>query len=186
MCPTLTLAGAHRFNAASTVSTPTTVATCRSIRQRGWRNMCSTTSPRKSPRTTLPRTTFRPLFNDSNRKKLPDTSWSVASGFFLRPVGDDFCVFLSCRPLRSVSKSKLVWVIGPLICGTGHVCGVLVCVQLGFGVFRVIFLLVLSIPPLGSWGRSGKNWPRMLGVIWIKLATGIGPPRVLRQLFALP
>ena len=52
---------------------------------------------------------------------------------------------LSCRPPRSVSG--LVWVSGPLHCGTGRVSGVLVWVQVFFGVFRIIFFLVLPIPP---------------------------------------
>ena len=60
---------------------PTTVVTCRSICQRGWRNiyMCSTTSPRKSPCTTSPRTTFRLLFNDSKSGGEDNRTASISS-----------------------------------------------------------------------------------------------------------
>ena len=59
-------------------------------------------------------------------------------GFFLGLVGDVFRVFCPVYPLRSVSG--LVWVIGLLICGTGHVSrvvGWVFCVVLDF--FRVTF-----------------------------------------------
>ena len=42
--------------------------------------------------------------------------------FFLGWVGDGFRVFYPAYPPRSVSG--LLWVIGPLLFGTGHVSGV--------------------------------------------------------------
>ena len=68
ICPALILAGAYRFIAASTVSTPTTVASCRGFCQRGWHNERSTTSPRNPPDTTSHNSVFRLLFNDSKWK----------------------------------------------------------------------------------------------------------------------
>ena len=50
-CPARMLAGAFRYNAASPVPTPKTMATCRSMCQRGCRNMYSTISPRNPLRT---------------------------------------------------------------------------------------------------------------------------------------
>ena len=47
---------------------------------------------------------------------------------FLGPGSGWFLRFSSCRPPRPVSG--LVWVFGPLICGTGHVFGV---IGLGLG-----------------------------------------------------
>ena len=54
-----------------------------------------------------------------------------------------FCVFCSAYPPRPVSG--LVWVIGPLTCGTGRVYRVVVWVYVVFGVFRFFFLLVFDI-----------------------------------------
>ena len=56
----------------------------------------------------------------------------------------------SCRPPRSVSG--LVWVIGPLICGTRHVSGNFVWVKVVYGIFRGILLLRNADPP-----RSGAG-----------------------------
>ena len=75
--PARMLAGAFRYNAASPVPTPTTMPTCRSICQRGWRNTYSTNCPRKLPL----KTTFRLLFNDTKRRKSVDTNrFAVAVG----------------------------------------------------------------------------------------------------------
>ena len=56
---------------------------------------------------------------------------------FLGLVGDGFCASCPAYPPRSVSG--LVWVIGPLICGTGRVF------RVGLGVFRFVFPLVFDI-----------------------------------------
>ena len=50
--------------------------------------------------------------------------------FFLGLVGDGFRVFCPAYPPRSVAG--LVWVIGPLICGKGHVSRVVRWVFGGF------------------------------------------------------
>ena len=81
--------------------------------------------------------------------------------FFLGRVGDVFCVFSSCRLPRSVSG--LVWALGPLIYGTGHVSGVLVLVYVVLGMF-VLFSFSSCRPPPA----------RELGMIWIKLTTNTG------------
>ena len=67
-----------------------------------------------------------------------------------------FSVFCPAYPPRSVSG--LVWGIGALTCVAQDTFPELVVVwfYMVFGVFRVIFLLVLLIPPpIGSWGWSG-------------------------------
>ena len=74
---------------------------------------------------------------------------------FLGRIGGGVCVLRPAEPLCSVSG--LVWVVRPLICGTGHVFGVLVWVQVAYyGAFRVIFLFrPADSPRLGNRGRSG-------------------------------
>ena len=76
-------AGAHRRVSVQRCKpcapTPTSVSTRQSVSQRGWRNMCSLTSPRPPPPrgTTPPKTTFQLLFNDSTRRRSPGTNRSV-------------------------------------------------------------------------------------------------------------
>ena len=66
--------------------------------------------------------------------------------FFLGLVGVLFCVFCPTHPPRPVLT--LVWVIGPLLCGTGRVSGVTVVgwVQVVLDVFRVIIILFVCAP----------------------------------------
>ena len=52
---------------------------------------------------------------------------------------------LTCLPTCSVSG--LVYVIGPLICGRGHVCEVVDWVQMALGVFHVILSSRPADPP---------------------------------------
>ena len=55
-----------------------------------------------------------------------------------------FSRILSCLPPRSVSG--LVWVIGPPICCTEHVCGVVGCVvDVVLDIFHIFFLVVFGI-----------------------------------------
>ena len=95
------------------------------------------------------------------------SAWSVSGLFFVGWIGGGFCVLCPAYPPRSVSG--LVWVIGPLICGTGPVSGVVDWVQMVLVVFGVIFLLVfgvhfslfrrhfLTLPPL----RAAWRWPSL-------------------------
>ena len=60
--------------------------------------------------------------------------------------------------------ARVAWVIGPLLCGTGHVSGIVGWVWVVFGVPRVVFLLVLPISPRsGAGGDLDKNWQYLPG-----------------------
>ena len=85
-----------------------------------------------------------------------------------------FC-FLPTIP-RSVSG--LVWVIGPLIGGTGRVSRVVVWVWVVFGVLRFIFLLVFDIHFCFSMHLPRLSLPLRVPWRWLSLAISSCPLRL--------